>query len=98
MTADPSTAPVTDIHVPAVRLRMEGDGTWPELLGRPTSPCAEATRAEVAYLAGATSSGRAGVILRVDLPDGQTVILQFTWRLFATIARAFAGRYGWPTD
>lgn len=42
-----------------------------------------------------TAEGAPVVWLRVDLPDGSTVLAQTSLRLFLAAARAFAARYGW---
>lgn len=67
---------------------------WPELdrrkvihLGNDSPPI------KVAVLDVGTSSGLPSIALRVDLPDGKTVIAETTARLFCTAARAIMAKY-----
>lgn len=50
----------------------------------------EAHLGAVGILRNATTEGRAGIVIRVDLPDGTQVLAQTTWRLFSAAARALA--------
>lgn len=45
---------------------------------------------QIGLLRNATAKGRAGVLLRIDLPDGRTVIAQTTWRLLHNAVKALA--------
>lgn len=48
---------------------------------------------DIFVLDAGTQSGRPSVALKIDLPDGQTVVAQTTARLFCTHARAIMARY-----
>lgn len=67
---------------------------WPELdkekiihLGEGAPPV------QVAVLDKGLQSGRPSVAIRIDLPDGRTVIAETTARLFCTAARAIMAKY-----
>lgn len=47
----------------------------------------------VAVLENGMGSGRPSIALRIDLPDGKSVIAETTARLFCTAARAIMARY-----
>ena len=48
----------------------------------------------VAYvLDGGMSSGKPSVMLRIDLPDGRTVLAETSARLFCTVGRMIMARY-----
>lgn len=48
---------------------------------------------EVAVLEGGMTSGRPSVGLRIDLPDGKSIIAETSARLFCTAAKAIMARY-----
>lgn len=48
---------------------------------------------KVAVLEKGMATGRPSIALRIDLPDGQTVIAETSARLFCTAARAIMARY-----
>lgn len=47
----------------------------------------------VALLDGGMASGRPSVAIRLDLPDGKSVVAQTSARLFVTAARAIMARH-----
>jgi hypothetical protein len=47
---------------------------------------------EVALLAGGMAGGRPSVAIRLDLPDGRTVVAETSFRLFMTAAAALKAR------
>jgi hypothetical protein len=79
----------------AMNIILDGDNAWPDLKdkeiihlnGNDTPPI------QVAVLNGGLASGRPSVAIRIDLPDGSTVIAETTARLFCTAARAINGRF-----
>lgn len=80
--------------MPALTIVMDGDKAWPDLrdkkilhLGNDAPPL------QVAVLAGGMASGKPSVTLRVDLPDGRTVLAETSARLFVSAARAITARY-----
>jgi hypothetical protein len=93
MTSAPAK-PVTDVQVQGMTLKMNADGAWPELAGRPHEVL-PGQLVDVAFLLDATAGHQAALIIKAELPD-RTVLLEFTWRSFAMVARSYAARYGWP--
>lgn len=47
----------------------------------------------VAVLEGGMESGKPSIALRIDLPDGKSVIAETSARLFCTAARTIMARY-----
>lgn len=74
----------------ALIIKLDGEGSWPDLEGKPLLQPARAI--EVALLPGGMASGKASVAIRIDLPDGRTVIAQTSEELFQGAARVFRGR------
>jgi hypothetical protein len=72
---------------------LDGDNCWPELREK---GWIEGKLVAVAALVNGTVEGNPTVTLRIELPDGQTVLAQTTLRLFNGAARAFRGRFGEP--
>jgi hypothetical protein len=77
-----------------MNIKLDGDNVWPDLrdktiihLGQDAPPIS------VAVLNGGLASGRPSVAIRIDLPDGQTVVAETTARLFCTAAKAIMARY-----
>lgn len=82
----------------AINVLLDGDGVWPDLADKRDQVIhlANGTSIDLAALPGGMTSGRTSVALRINLPDGRIVIVETSWRLLATAARAVAARYGWP--
>jgi hypothetical protein len=78
--------------VPALIIKLEGDRCWPDLENKPDDQIIAVEHIEVALLPGGMASGAASVAIRLDLPDGRTVIAQTSQQLFDGAARAFRGR------
>jgi hypothetical protein len=77
--------------MPGLDLHLSGDNAWPELKEK------EVIRAYVngiAALPKGTVEGRPSVTVRIDLPDGRTVLAETTLRLLLRAAEALAARYG----
>lgn len=75
-------------------LKLDGDGVWPELRDKRVIHLAnDAPAIQVCTLEGGLASGRPSVAIRIDLPDGRTVIAETTARLFVSAGRAIAARY-----
>lgn len=75
--------------MPELDLILDGEGRFPELeiLGT------EATRLRVAGLSKGMKSGRASVLLALDLPSGRVVYVQTSLRLFGVAADALRAKY-----
>lgn len=82
--------------MPTLTVKLEGDNCWPDLPER--AEVIPVEHIEVALLAGGMSSGAASVAIRIDLPDGRTVIAQTSHALFDMASRAFRGRLEYLED
>ncbi len=74
-------------------LQLDGDNCWPELK---ETGFIEGSLSGIAGLPHGTVEGRPSVTVRIELPDGQTVLAETTLRLFLAAARALLARYGNP--
>ncbi len=75
-------------------LKLNGDDAWPELKDKPIIHLAnDAPPIQVCALEGGLASGRPSVAIRIDLPDGRSVIAETTARLFVSAGRAIWARY-----
>lgn len=73
---------------------MRGDNAWPDLKDKPLIHLGNgAPPIRVAVLEGGLTSGRPSVAIRLDLPDGQTVVAETSARLFCTAAKAIMGKF-----
>lgn len=78
----------------AMNIKLDGENAWPELKDKDIIHLAnDAPPISVAMLDGGLASGRPSIAIRIDLPDGRTVVAETTARLFCTAARAIMGRY-----
>lgn len=74
---------------------LEGDNAWPDLrdkekvvhLGNGTPPI------QVGVLDAGMTSGRPSIGIRVDLPDGTTVVAETSARLFCMAARLIMNKF-----
>jgi hypothetical protein len=83
--------------MPVIKMLMDGDGCWPDLkvgtdavinaMGPGAKPI------QMALLDAGIQSGKPSVTIRIDLPDGRTVLTETSLRLFVSAAKAFASRY-----
>lgn len=83
--------------MPWLDIKLDGDQCWPDLRDGKREIIATET-ISVALLPGGMASGKASVAIRVDLPDGRTVIAQTSHELFEAAARAFRGRLEYLAD
>jgi hypothetical protein len=77
---------------------MNGEGAWPDLEGKIGSAAVihlgnDAQPIKVSVLEGGMSSGKASVMIRLDLPDGRTVLAETSLALFLTAAKAFEAKF-----
>jgi hypothetical protein len=74
---------------------MDGDSAWPDLKKKDESGelVQVSTGLQIAVLSRVEKDAPTTVCLRVDLPDGRTVLAETTLRLLATAVRAFQSRY-----
>jgi len=76
---------------PTIGLHLDGTGAWPDLALREAKIV---TDFELAVLPRGTAQGRPSVVLRVNLDDGQVVIVQTSLRLLTQALAAVHARYG----
>lgn len=78
-------------------LQLDGDGAYSDLrertadiihLGEGAPPIG------LTALAGGMTSGRASVMLRIDLPDGRVVLAETSLRLLQTVVAQLTAHYG----
>jgi hypothetical protein len=83
-----------------INVILDGDGAWPDLAEKIGSGrvvhLAEGSQIGICALPGGMASGRPSIAIRIDLPNGQTAVIETSWVVFGTAAAAIAGRYGWP--
>lgn len=89
--------------MPMLHVIMEGDGAWPDLTEKleqwklqwfrdvPGEPQAELS---VAALPEGMSTGRTSIAIRVDLPDGEVIVVESSLRIWAGAIASFRARYG----
>jgi hypothetical protein len=83
----------------ALKIELEGDGIYPDLIGqehRIIHLGNDAPPIGISGLPGGMTSGKPSVMLRIDLPDGRVVMAETTLRLLLTAADAFRTHYGDP--
>lgn len=80
--------------MPVMSVIFNGDNAWPDLrdkdfihLGNGAAPI------QVAVLEMGMKSGRPSISIRIDLPDGQTVIAEASARSFVLAARMINAKY-----
>ena len=71
---------------------LEGDNAWPDLIDKQDSIIHVQNITAVARLPKGMASGKSSVSVRIDLPDGQTVIAETSMDLFQAAAQAFKAR------
>ena len=74
-----------------LNINLNGDDAWPELRDQAFG---SGIATHVAVLPNGTSGGRPSVAIRGKLDDGFEVVLQTTWNLLYSAARAIEARYG----
>jgi hypothetical protein len=79
-----------------INLKLDGDGAWSDLTGAPVIHLGDGTEIGLCVLPGGMTSGAPSVAFRLDLPDGQVVMAEASWRVLAVAVQAIAARYGWP--
>jgi hypothetical protein len=75
-----------------------GDGAWPDLKEKAHEGklihIGDGSVIGVGGLAGGMESGAPSVMLRIDLPSGETVLAETSLRLFLLAAEALRARFG----
>jgi len=81
--------------MPLLDVNLDGDGAWPDLLGRSDLLTGAWTR--LTALPAGMVSGRLSIGILVELPDGRLCFAETSWRLLYLAAKAIEARYGPPT-
>lgn len=73
-----------------------GDGCWPDLIEKLERGqlIHVTTGMQVASLEKGMTSGKPSVSIRIDLPDGRTIVSETSLNLFLKAAEIFKARYG----
>lgn len=79
-----------------INLNLNGDAAWPDLMDRGVIHLGNDTAIGLCVLPAGMASGRPSVAFRFDLPDGQVVMAEASWRVLAFAVQTIAARYGWP--
>jgi hypothetical protein len=84
-----------------ISILLNRDGCWPDLIEkRKRGDLIDLMGSDVgnilsvAALPGGTVQGNTTVTLRLDLPDGKTVLTEVTLKLWRAALEAFEARYG----
>ncbi len=76
-------------------VHSHGDGVWRDLQGRQVIHLGnEAPPIQIAALDGGTVAGRPSVAIRLDLPDGRTVVAETSLALLVGAAELLLVHYG----
>jgi hypothetical protein len=82
----------------ALTVHLDGQNCWPDLQesiasGRLTW-CANDGKLSIACLPDGTVGGKPSVAIRIDLPDGRSVVKEMTMANFLAAAQMISARYG----
>lgn len=78
-----------------LEITLDGDNAWPDLHGKEYG---HGRVTHLAVLPDGTSGGKPSIALRGHIQDGSEVVIETTWNLFYTAARAIEARYGPASD
>lgn len=79
-----------------IKVILEGDGCWEDLADKIKSDKVIWLREgtiSIAALSKGMKSGKPSVSIRIDLPDGRTLVAETSMRLFLSAAGAFEQKY-----
>lgn len=84
--------------MPAMSFWLNGDGAFADLVDKPKDQIINAMGENgagitVAVLEGGMASGKPSVAIRIDLPDGRTVLTETSALLFCSAGRMIEGRF-----
>lgn len=80
----------------ALEIHLNGDGLGRDLKDTPERIIHlgnDAPPIHISVLDGGMRSGKASIMLRIDLPDGKVVLAETSLALFLTAAKAFAAKF-----
>jgi hypothetical protein len=74
--------------MPMIDIHLEGEGCWPDLYHRKVIDCMGDNQPPIgiALLNHGMTSGKSSVTIRIDLPDGSSVITETSLALFIQAA------------
>ena len=81
------------LNMPGLKIILDSEGCWEDLREYPPSLTQDL---EVAGIPGGMASGKPSVMLRLNLPNGTTVLGETSLALFLTAADALRARFGDP--
>lgn len=86
--------------MPDLNIFLTGDNAWPDLRDRQDDiiHLSDSGYLGIAVLDGGMRSGRASVMIRIDLPDGKVVMAETSLRLLTMATRAFNEKHPDPDD
>lgn len=83
-----------------LNVNARGDGAWPDLQAKMQAGqviwLRDETPISLTALAAGTEGGKPSVALRLDLPDGRTVVVETTLALWLTAADILRTAHGDP--
>jgi hypothetical protein len=79
--------------MPQLSFFLEGDGCWPDLKDGKFLQADNEKPVQVAVLDAGMASGRPSVSIRMELPDGQTILGETSARLFCICAKGIMAKY-----
>ena len=74
----------------SLKVILDGDGCWPDLVNKEVM--VTHNDIQVALLGGGMTSGKSSVSIRIDLPDGRSVVAETSLALFLAAAKAFSAK------
>jgi hypothetical protein len=80
--------------MPTIDLRLDKDGCWPDIGAKHQAGLLRTSEDPIgmALLSDGTELGRPSVSIRIDLPDGQLVMVQTSLKVLALAVRAMETR------
>lgn len=79
----------------AIRLSLEGDGAWPDLVSKELIHLGnDAPPIRIAALRGGMNSGNTSVAIVIEIGANKVVLVETSLRLFLAAADALRAKYG----
>lgn len=77
--------------MPQMTIEIDGDGAWPDLAGKDVIRTQETIK--MVLLANGMASGLPSVAIRVELPDGRTVVAETSARIWCVAAKLIMQKF-----
>ena len=81
---------------PMIKLKLDGDGVWPDLRDYDRGLVFHPNEAEMATLEHGMESGAPSITMRFNLPNGDVVLWETSLRLMLTTMDTIVARHGDP--